>query len=582
MSQLFRLLRLWRPHAGWMALSILLSTAATLGNIGLMATSGWFITAMGLVGVAGLTMNYFTPAALIRALAIVRTGGRYLERLISHEATLRLLAALRTRLFAGLEPLVPTDTGDLDSSDMIGRLSADTDRLELIFLRLLSPLAVAALTLLVGLGLLSLVSAPITIASLLILIVLGIVVPSLAARLAHRHSQTISTLSSRLRQDVVDTLDGMAPLLIGGVMDARHQHLTRQMDALLDAESRVAQVSAIGQRGVELAAEGALLAALLIGIPLVSGPTQTLSGPDLTMIVLGLLASLEVLAPLPDAFANLSGAVASAQRIFAVLDRKPTITAPVAPSPLPQATDLTLKSLHLTYAGRDNAALDDISLSIPAGSRIAVVGESGAGKSTLMDLLLRFRDPDSGAVLLGGLDLRCLDPEDIRRHVCAVRQAPYLLTDSVEVNLRLGDPTASADALRQAMEQAAFSPVLETLNDGLNTTIGTAGTSLSGGEAKRLAIARALVADTPILILDEPGEGLDPQTEQQVISTLLARSPTSSGLPRTTIIFTHRKAGLTAMDQIVVLAHGRMVDVGCPRDVMSRAPFRQVFAQVPD
>lgn len=575
MSTLWRLLSLGRPQAGWIALSIVISTAATLANIGLLATSGWFITAMGLAGVAGLTINYFTPAALIRLFAIIRTGGRYGDRVISHEATLRLLATIRRRLFAGLEPLVPADAGDLGTGDLATRLTKDTDRLELVFLRLVSPLSVAVLTLAVIVAVLALLVPNLALVVAVILIAGGFVLPAILGQLARPAGETITAQTAELRRELTETFDGLSPLLMTGAAAARTQRLQQQMDALLAAEQQVARLGLTGQAGVALSADLAVVAAMVLLIPLVA--TGALEGASLTMVVLGLLASAEALAAVPDALTGIPAALASARRIFAILDRKPSVCDPVQPLPLPASTDLRLSDVRVQYPDQGRASLDGLTLDIPAGSRVAIVGESGAGKSTLAALLLRLRDPDGGQVTLGGLDLRSLTQDDLHSRITMVRQSPYILSGPLADSLRLGAPDATAEQVQAAVKAAGFDRVLARLPDGEKTMVGTAGQTLSGGEVRRLAIARALLTGAPVLLLDEPGEGLDPLTEQAMIDAVLDEQR-----QRTVILLTHRPTGLEKMDRIIVLSAGRIVDSGPLPELLARNAYVQgLFETLP-
>lgn len=575
MSTLWRLLSLGRPQAGWIALSIVISTAATLANIGLLATSGWFITAMGLAGVAGLTINYFTPAALIRMFAMIRTGGRYADRVISHEATLRLLTTIRRRLFAGLEPLVPADTGDLGTGDLVTRLTKDTDRLELVFLRLVSPLSVAVLTVAVIIAVLALLVPALALAVAAILIAGGFVLPAILGQLARPAGETITAQTAELRRELTETFDGLSPLLMTGAAAARTQRLQQQMDALLTAEQQVARLGLTGQAGVALSADLAVVAAMVLLIPLVA--TGALEGASLTMVVLGLLASAEALAAVPDALTGIPAALASARRIFAILDRTPSVCDPAQPLPLPASTDLRLSDVRVQYPDQGRASLDGLTLDIPAGSRVAIVGESGAGKSTLAALLLRLRDPDSGQVTLGGLDLRSLTQDDLHSRITMVRQSPYILSGPLADSLRLGAPDATAEQVQAAVKAAGFDRVLTRLPDGEKTMVGTAGQTLSGGEIRRLAIARALLTGAPVLLLDEPGEGLDPLTEQAMIDAVLDEQR-----QRTVILLTHRPTGLERMDRIIVLSAGRIVDSGSLPELLARNAYVQgLFETLP-
>jgi len=553
-KDLFRLLGLYRRHVGWMALSMLVSLVATLANVGLMAVSGWFITAMAAAGLAGVTMNYFTPAAIIRGLAILRTGGRYVDRVVGHEATLRLLADTRAHLFARMVPLAPAALDDLRSGDLLARLKADIDRLELTFLRLLSPLTVALLTLgAVGLVLFlhdGLLSAGV----LAVLVGCGLVAPALAAAATVGPGRALTARSADLRRLIIDDLSGLLPLIVTGAFAGHRDRLVGVMSSLVQTERRLARRAALGQALGRLSGDLARIVALAVGVPLVA--VGRMAGPDLAMAALLSLSAAEVFMGLPAAFLGVASTLASARRLFAILDRKPPVTEPANPRPLPEGRDLRLDGVTLRYPGGLRPALDSISLDVPFGSHVALVGESGAGKSSIAALLARLRDPSAGEIRLDGVALTDLALADVRRTVGVVPQKPHLFTLTLEENLRLGHPSATADELAAAIEAASLSDFVARLPQGLATPVGVAGTTLSGGEARRVAIARLLLLDPDIVILDEPGEGLDPETEAAVLDRVLDRMA-----GRTVILITHARAALHRMDRVVELDNGRIATI---------------------
>ena len=551
MKDLFRLLGLYRRHAGWILLSMLVSLVATLANVGLMAVSGWFITAMAAAGLAGVTMNYFTPAAIIRGLAILRTGGRYIDRVVGHEATLRLLADTRTHLFARMVPLAPAALDDLRSGDLLARLKADIDRLELTFLRFLSPLAVALLTLAVVGLVLFLLDGLLSASVLAVLIGCGLLAPALAAAAAAGPGRALTGRSADLRRLVVDDLSGLMPLIATGAFASHRDRLVGAMASVVQAERQLARRAAFGQALGRLSGDLALIVALAVGVPLVAA--GRMAGPDLAMAALLSLSAAEIFMGLPAAFLGLSSTLASARRLFAILDRKPPVTEQANPKPLPEGRDLRLDGVTLRYPGGFRPALDGVCLDIPFGSHVALVGESGAGKSSIVALLARLRDPDAGEIRLGGVPLTGLALVDVRRTVGVVPQKPHLFTLTLEENLRLGRPSATAGELAAAIEAASLSDFVARLPQGLATPVGVAGTTLSGGEARRVAIARLLLLDPDILVLDEPGEGLDPETETAVLDRVLDRMA-----DRTVILITHARAALHRMDRVVELDSGRI------------------------
>ncbi len=554
MRDLLRLLALYRPWAGWILASLLVSLVATLANVGLMAVSGWFLTAMAVAGLGSGSMNYFTPASVIRALAILRTGGRWLDRVIGHEATFRLISETRVWLFARLEAIAPGGLGILRSGDVATRLKSDIDRLELVFLRLVSPLAVALASGAAAVAILASFDAAMAAALAAALAFGGLALPSITAAAARNSGRRITATTAEIRAELVDDLGGLAPLLLTGEAERRFEALDRRHADLLAQETRLARWSGTGQIGVGLAADLAVVAVLTFGIPLVG--SGRIDGPNLTLAALLALSVFEAFVAVPNAFAGLAATHASARRIFALADRRPTITEPTNPEPLPAGFDLTFTGVALLHPDAARPALEGIDLDIVEGDRLAIVGASGAGKSSLVDLLLRFTDPTAGEIRIGGIPLTELASETLRTRFAIVPQSPHLFSTTIADNLRLARPDATEDDLRSALEAAQLSATIAALPEGVQTPVGTAGSRLSGGEARRLAVARALLSPAPILILDEPTEGLDPDTARRLVEAILDRAR-----GKTVILLTHHRLVLDRMEKIVTLDAGRIVSI---------------------
>ncbi|MGR7995855.1 thiol reductant ABC exporter subunit CydC [Xanthobacter sp. ZOL 2024] len=569
MSDLKRLLSLMRPQAGWMALAVLLSALATLSHIALMATSGWFITAMALAGAAGVSMNYFTPAAYIRGFAISRTAGRYVERLVGHEATLKFVARLRPWFFIRLTPLAPAALEDQRSGDLLARLKGDIDRLEFAFLRILSPLLAGVLVLIVGLCVVARYDAAIAGVLLVAALSAGFGLPALLQRLAAPAARQVTARTAELNAQLVDHLEGRAEL---DIYDPERRHraaLDATSDALITDEKRLAGIAGFGGAGVGLAAQLSLLAVILIGAPQVLA--GTLPGADLPMLALLSLALFEAVAPLPLAFQTLPGTLASARRIFSLVDRPAPVAEPVTPRDVPAAGALTFTHTGLTYPGAGSAAVTDVSLSLEPGRRIGLIGASGSGKSSLVALALRFRAPSAGTVSFAGTDLDAYGADAWRQRLAVLSQHDHLFSATLRDNLRIAAPEATDAQLAAVLERAGLTAFVAAQPAGLDTFVGAHGAKISGGEARRLGLARTLLKDAPILILDEPTEGLDGETERRVMDGVMGALAADQAL----LLITHRRARLEAMDEVLLMEEGRITARGAPAEMlrhMERAP----------
>ncbi|MDA8382632.1 MAG: thiol reductant ABC exporter subunit CydC [Betaproteobacteria bacterium] len=553
---LWRLIRLFRPYRAWMAAGGALALATVLANVGLMAVSGWFISAMALAGLAGTTMNYFTPAALIRLFAIVRTGGRYLERLVTHEATFRLLSELRVWFYTRLEPLAPARLQRYRSADMASRIQSDIDSLNHVYLRVIVPIAVAALGTLIILAVMAAFSPAVAATSAMFLGMAGIALPAyLRIRAAGPGEKLVQTRAA-LRGVAVDGIQGLAELRVYGAVERHSASLRQLSDDHIEAQGGLSKLTGFSQGALGLCANLALWVTMLLAIPRVYA--GTLAAPDLALLALFVLASFEAVAPLPQAFQSLGESLSAVRRLFEIIDAEPAILAPPLPSPPLVEPRVSIQGLCFRYGDEGPWVLAGIDLELAAGKRLALVGPTGAGKSTLVQLLLRFWEYPAGKILLGGHDLRAFQPEDLRTHIAVVSQDAYLFNATVRENLLIARPDASDEQLVAACRTAQIHDFVASLPAGYDTELGEGGTRISGGQARRIAIARALLLDAPILILDEPTEGLDPPTARALLDAIHALMQ-----GRSVLLITHRLDVLAALvDEVVVLEAGRIVEWG--------------------
>ena len=547
-----RLLAVQRPYRGWMAGGAALALLAALAAIGLMAVSGWFIAAMALAGAGGLAINYFTPAAAIRAFAIVRSGGRYGERLVTHEATLRGLAGLRAWLFRRLIPLAPARLAALRSGELFARLRADVDALEHFYLSVLVPAAVALLSTGAAL-LLTLIVLPLAALPLLLGAVLaGVLLPAWIERRAARASELAVRESAALRGMLLDALRGHSELLAWGAV-AAHNARVEALAAQLDSRrTRIDSVQAVGSGVVGLLAQLTLLGVLVVGLAAVH--RGALAPPQLVMLSLLTLALFEVIAPLGEALAQWRATLLASARVFDLADTPPCFTEPSSGTPMPPAYEIAFENAHLRYSPQLPWALEGVDLVLPAGARVAVVGASGAGKSSLLGALLKFYPLQQGRVLFGGQSVQALPGDALRRRIAVIAQQTTLFNLSLLENLLLAAPDASAAAIERAVSLAQLDPFVASLPQGYDTLLGEGGALVSGGEARRIAIARALLQDAPVLVLDEPTEGLDARTARDLYAALDA-----AGRGRTLLLITHRLSGLAELiEEVVVMEAGRV------------------------
>lgn len=547
---LWRLALLFKPHWQWIILGILLSLLTIIANVGLLALSGWFITSMALAGISGALINHFSPAAGIRAFAIMRSGGRYAERLISHEATFRILAELRHWFYLHLEPLAPAVLQKYHSGDILSRIRADIDTLENVYLRIIAPVITALLASLLFVYFISRYDYLLAVVEFILLLTAGLVIPLIINRFVRRPGEEIIETSANLRHHLIDSMHGMGELLIYGAAEQQAQKINDLSQKLQRQQSKIAHYNGISQATLGLVSNVALLLALIIIIPLVD--KGSISPADLTMLALFMLASFEAIAPLPTAFQRLPGTIIAARRIFTIIDQKPMVTDPVTQSPQPEHFDIQFKQVTFYYktitdqtepAAREANVLQDLSFTLRTGSQLTIVGHSGTGKSSIINLLLRFHDADRGEILFGGYPITKYRGEDIRKYFSVVTQKSQVFNNTIKHNLLLANRNADDGQLIEVCRAAQIHDFIETLPEGYDTWVGEAGLTLSGGQLKRLTIARALLKNAPVLILDEPGEGLDRPTKKALLDAVFAYKKESSVL-----LITHQETGLNVVD----------------------------------
>ena len=550
---LLRLLAMAGPLRGRLLLAVAAGAAATGCGVGLLAVSG-FLLARASQHPAIIAISVAVVA--VRALSIGRGVSRYLERLASHDVAFRVLAQVRVAIWRRLEALAPAGLALFRSGDLLARLVCDVDATQDLFIRGLTPALTAVL---VGGGAVTVclfILAPAAAVLAAGLLTAGIGVPLAAAAVSRRAARAAAPARGRLAATITDLLDGAADLHAFGAADAARAAADATDAELTRLEGRTAAASALGTGLMSLLSGLTLWAVLLLGVAATG--TGELTRVPLAVLTLTALAAFEAVTALPAAALQLGQARVAAERIAAVTDAPDPVRAPRRPRALPPAP-FVIKLFEATVRYRPDGppALDRVSLDLPPGRRVALVGANGAGKSTLAAVLLRFRDLSGGAALLNGHDLASYAADDIRTVIGGCPQDPYLFDATIRDNLSLARPGATDAELQAAAARARLLPWIETLARGWDTPVGTHGTAVSGGERQRLALARAFLADPALLILDEPTAHLDPPARRALTADLLRATE-----GRSVLLITHEPDGLDQVDHVVVLDHGRVAEQG--------------------
>ncbi|MEB4676357.1 cysteine/glutathione ABC transporter ATP-binding protein/permease CydC [Enterobacteriaceae bacterium G50] len=571
MRALLPYLALYKRHKWLLTLGVVLAIVTLLASIGLLTLSGWFLSASAVVGVAGVySFNYMLPAAGVRGSAIIRTAGRYFERLVSHDATFRVLQHLRVFTFSKLLPLSPAGLARFRQGELLNRMVADVDTLDHLYLRVISPLVGALVVILVVTFGLSFLDGTLALTLGGIMLLTLFLLPPLFYRAGKPTGEQLTHLRGRYRQQLTSWLQGQAELTIFNASTRYREQMEQTEVNWHDAQRRQSELTALSQALMLLIGGLAVIAMLWLAAGGVGGNTQP--GALIALFVFCALAAFEALAPVTGAFQHLGQVIASALRLTQIIEQKPEVTFPQTKAAVPTQVALRFEKVTFRYPEQTQAALSDIALQVNAGEHIAILGRTGCGKSTLLQLITRAWDPQQGAVLLNEQPLGHLDEPTLRRTMSVVPQRVHLFSATLRDNLLLARPDASDAELSAVLEQTGLGKLLE--DSGLNSWLGEGGRQLSGGELRRLAIARALLHDAPLMLLDEPTEGLDATTESQILDLLaeLMRE-------KTVLMVTHRLRGLARFNRIVVMDNGQIIEQGTHAELLSQQGRYYQFKQ---
>lgn len=555
-------LALYRRHIWRLSLGVILAIVTLLASIGLLALSGWFLAGAALAGVAGLySFNYMLPAAGVRGAAIARTAGRYAERLVSHDATFRVLQHLRVFTFSRILPLSPGGIARFRQADLLNRLVADVDTLDHLYLRVISPIVSALLVILIVTYGLSWLDVSLALILCAIMLSLLLLLPVLFYRAGQPIGQELTALRAQYRIQLTGWLQGQAELTVFGALSASRQQLAQLEIRWLARQQQQATLTGLSQALMILCS--GLTVTLMLWLAATGVGENTQPGALIALFVFAALAAFEALAPVAGAFQHMGQVIASAARVDQIIRQPTEITFPEQGPPVAQAASLDLDSVSFTYPDQPLPVLSDISLNIRAGEHLALLGRTGCGKSTLLQLLTRAWDCEQGEIALNGFPLSSWREDDLRSMMSVVPQRVHIFSATLRDNLLLAAPAARDEQLVTVLQQVGLDKLLE--NEGLNAWLGEGGRQLSGGEQRRIGLARALLPAAPLVLLDEPTEGLDAETEQRILQLLRQHCA-----GKTLIVITHRLYALESMDRICVMDGGQIIEQGNHQALMSR------------
>lgn len=564
MSPLRRALSVLRSERGRVLGGVALWFATIAAGIGLMGTSAWLVSTAALhPSIAALQVAIVG----VRAFGLSRGVFRYLERLVSHDLTFRLLARLRVDVFRALVPLAPARFVAERTGDLMARLIGDVDTLEHVFVRVISPVGGAVLTFVLVASVLGAFDGRVAMASAAGLAAAGVAGSWVAWRLGRKPGGAVVSLRSTLQASLVEGLRGMPDLVAFGRDGEWRSRVDRHSAALVESQACGANASSLGSAIVALGGDLSLVAVLAISIPLVR--SGEMEGVHLAVVALITLAAFEAVAALPATAEGLAATRAAAARVFAAEGTVPPVPDPVDPRPVAAGNSLRVRGLRFTYPGASSPALDGLDLDLSPGSLVAIVGPSGSGKSTLAHLLLRFQPAPRDAITLDDVDVCDLRGDEVRARMAYLAQRAPVFTGTVRENLHLGSPQAADAEMEDVLRRVGLWDLVFGLPAQFDTWVGEQGARLSGGERQRLALARALLSPAPIVVLDEPVAHVDPVSAREIldlVSRLFADDLRQTGTPAVLLI-THTPVGLERAREIVVLHEGRVVERGTFADL---------------
>ena len=566
-----RLLSFFKPYFREVLASAALGTLTIASSVALMGASAWIISTAALhPNVAVLQVAIVG----VRFFGISRGVSRYLERLVSHNLTFKILGRLRVWFYESLVPLAPARIMDFRAGDLLSRIISDIKTLEDFYIRSIAPPLVAIL---IGLGtgvflyqyqpILGLVLGGLFLLS-------GLIIPLLIRWLAHKPGQILVEARTILTGNLLDFVGGLPDLLVFGQTGEKGKQILRLDRKYHQAQLRLARISGLNAGLLIFFSNLGMWLVLILAIPLVR--SGEIPGVMLAALALVTLSAFEAIQPLPQAMETLSSSLVSGQRLFEILDAEPAVVDPEVPQAIPTEISIHVKDLEFCYPGSKTPALNKIDFELQEGKTVAIVGPSGSGKTTLGNLLLRLWGGYQGEISIGDQDtpLDSLRQDEIRKQISVISQGDALFQDSVQNNIALGNPEADLEDIIQAAKKAQIHGLINSLPEGYQTQIGERAGGFSAGEAQRFSIARAVLKDAPLFLLDEPTANLDPVTEKAILNTLFGILEN-----KTAILITHRLVGLENVDQILVLVRGEILERGTEKELLKRNGFyRQMWA----
>ena len=576
MHALLPFLRLFKFAKLPLFLGLVLMITGLASSIGLLTTSGWFLAATAIAGL-GTLFNFFYPSASVRGLAIGRTLFRYFEKLVTHDATFRILAKLRVQVFEKIIPLSPAVLNRYRNSDLLNRLVSDVDTLDSLYLRLIAPFITAIFVILAMCIGLSFVNAPLALGLGVSLLLLVLVIPTVFYQLGKKFGDKLVHSRALYRTQFLEFIQAQAELLLFNAEDKLKNNIAKTEANWQADQQKEANLSGFST-ALSLFLNGLIIAAMLWFSSQAEFGNDEYRMAFIALFTFAALASFEILMPLGSAFLHIGQVIASAERVTDIIEQQPLVTFNGKAEFDQNATTLIeAKDLSFAYPERQNRALENLNLTIQKGKKIAILGKTGSGKSTLLQLLVRNYDANQGELFLAGKPIADYAEDTLRSQFCFLTQRVHVFSDTLRQNLQFASAVNISDEkMIEVLNQVGLGKLLEQ-EQGLDIWLGDGGRPLSGGEQRRLGLARILLNDAPILLLDEPTEGLDRETERQILRLILAHAEN-----KTLIMVTHRLTAIEQFDELCVIDEAKLIEKGTYAELLQleKGFFKQLVERV--
>ncbi|WP_118786005.1 heme ABC transporter ATP-binding protein/permease CydC [Haemophilus haemolyticus] len=556
MHTLLPFIRLFKFAKFPLILGLVLMILGLGSSMGLLTVSGWFLAATAIAGL-GTLFNFFYPSASVRGLAIGRTVMRYFEKIVTHDATFRILSKLRVQVFEKIIPLSPAVLNRYRNSDLLNRLVSDVDTLDSLYLRLLAPFFTAVFVIIAMTIGLSFVNIPLALGLGLFLLILLIIIPTVFYRLGQEFGERLIQARATYRTQFLEFIQAQAELLLFNAEDKLKEKMSVTEKTWQEDQAKEAKLSGFSTALI-LFLNGLLISGMLWFASNADFGTDEYHTAYIALFTFAALAAFEIIMPLGAVFLHIGQVIAAAERVTEIIEQKPLVEFNGNEKFETKVRLISAKDLSFSYPGQETLVLKNLTLDLEQGQKIAILGKTGSGKSSLLQLLVRNYDANQGELLLAEKPISAYSEETLRGQICFLTQRVHVFSDTLRQNLQFASADEISDEkMIEVLHQVGLRKLLEQEGKGLELWLGDGGRPLSGGEQRRLGLARILLNNAPILLLDEPTEGLDRETERQILRLILQHAEN-----KTLIMVTHRLSSIEQFDKICVIDNGRLIEEG--------------------